>query len=545
MKVELQLLPGTRGEEIKALWLEIPLVDELMPLYHVSTTNLRFNPAGNTPSGDGRIWDTRDFPDGAWYGNFKPYIWLGAEERGLCWFADNDAGWVLDVDPSDPAKSAPSVEFIRENGVLTMKVNLVQKPFTITEPRNIVFGLMASPAKPMPQNWRTAPTSWMGSQYWGSDRSFAARYPRNHDLSPLDMMAAMRLGEQFDFNTFVEDWKKRNWAPGMPVIQKKMDAMLNLLTVSKNMASSSRGVPFTAYWEEFHTACHSHEEWDTFGKEWGPHRGSVKGIVSSYRDFAVWWGAEFVRRGIGLYFDNAFPAQAFDTVTTSAYRLPDGKIQPSAGMWARREYLKRIWVMHEQWSDPRMPALMMIHMTNTHIIPYMVWNHTNLDLEWFYGERPAQARYPHDLMRVQTIARQTGNIPHALARGGTNRQEIAAIHEFRLTDGLIHRPPKFLTDFGYGQDDCLVFNYWDENAPVTFSDSEVKWILLKRGNQARIVLATWRGTAQTVTMAIDSRKLGMTPAKALNTRAEDQHNLVGGKITFELEGYGTRIFDLK
>ena len=34
----------------------------------------------------------------------------------------------------------------------------------------------------------------------------------------------------------------------------------------------------------------------------------------------------------------------------------------------------------------------MLHMTNSHIVPYMVWNHSNLDLEWFYGPDPAQVK---------------------------------------------------------------------------------------------------------------------------------------------------------
>ncbi len=69
----------------------------------------------------------------------------------------------------------------RKDGVLTLKVNLVQKPITLTQPRTIVFGLMASPGKPMPADWRSVQfaggvkghklpvISLMGSQYWGSD----------------------------------------------------------------------------------------------------------------------------------------------------------------------------------------------------------------------------------------------------------------------------------------------------------------------------------------------------------------------------------------
>ena len=175
MKIELTLLrPIRRSNDPMHLklapLLDIPLVDPLIMFFHVSSTSLRYNPAGAIPRGEGRFWDTRDYPDGTFYGNFKPYIWLGAEERGLAFFADNDKGWELNVDDKDNAKSTPAVELIRKDGVLTMRINLIQKPVTLTEPRTIVFGLMASPAKPMPKNWRTRPMAWMGSQYWGSDR---------------------------------------------------------------------------------------------------------------------------------------------------------------------------------------------------------------------------------------------------------------------------------------------------------------------------------------------------------------------------------------
>ena len=153
VKVELTLSPGADRRPLESLWLEVPLRDRLMPLWHVSTTGLRINPAGATPEGEGPVWDSTKFPDGNWFGNFKCYLWLGAEERGVCWFADNDAGWELATD----AKGQPCVacqQLIRRGDVLTLRVNLIQKPVTLAAPRKITFGLMASPAKPMRGDWR-------------------------------------------------------------------------------------------------------------------------------------------------------------------------------------------------------------------------------------------------------------------------------------------------------------------------------------------------------------------------------------------------------
>ncbi len=110
-------------------------------------------------------------------------------------------------------------------------------------------------------------------------------------------------------------------------------------------------------------------------------------------------------------------------MTSDAYRLPDGRMQPSSGLWAHRDYLRRIWVLHRTVADPRMPVLQMIHMTNTQILPYMVWNEANLDLEWKDGAEPVQWKYGADLMRAHSLGRQTGNIPLALGNIFANRIE--------------------------------------------------------------------------------------------------------------------------
>ncbi|MFW5923581.1 MAG: glycoside hydrolase domain-containing protein, partial [Planctomycetota bacterium] len=553
-KFELELAPGTQEEEIEALWVDIPLRDELMPLYHVSMTSLRYNPAGQTPDGEGVIWDTRDLSDGSYYGNFLPYIYLGAEERGLAWFADNDKGWVLNVDEEDPEESTPCVELIRRDGVLTMRVNLVQRPIKLEEPREIVFGLMAAPAKPMPEDWRTGPIHWMGAQYWGSDRSFGARYPRNKDLSPLDMMEEYRFGrgDEFDYDTFIEEWTERNFGEDKPAVDKDKDQMRSLLGVSRGRARDTAGEPFTVYWEEFHTVDRlNHPEPHIFKHEWGGGSpGNIQIIHPSYQDFATWWGAEFVRRGIGLYFDNSFPNDVYDTLASAAYVLPNGEIQPSAGIWNRRDYLRRIWTLHEQWGPEAAPPYMMIHMTNTHILPYMVWNHSNLDMEWFYSDSPVQKSYDTDMLRVQSIGRQSGNIPAALAMGDKTkgnrpgREEMGAIFEIRLTNN--YRPPDYFMEFGYGTEDTEVFNFWDEGYPITFSDPRIKSILLRRGDEARLLLATWNGNDSEVRMTIDSDALGFDVSEIEDVRAEETLELnQDGSVEFSLEGYGTMLLDLR
>jgi hypothetical protein len=198
MKVELTLKPGSGQEELRSLSLRVPLKDKFAPLYHVSTTGLRINPAGTTPGGTGTVWDSYDFSTGEWHDNFHPYIWLGGPSRGLCWFADNDRGWVVEAGKKGGGAPTPPQELIRRDGVLTLRVNLVQRPVRIEEPRKIVFGLMATPAKPMPENWRRYgrpehSIDFSMGYVFGLPAIFSAKYPLDHDFSTFNKQQELRL----------------------------------------------------------------------------------------------------------------------------------------------------------------------------------------------------------------------------------------------------------------------------------------------------------------------------------------------------------------
>lgn len=532
----------TPDTTLAALWLEIPLKDELMPLWHVSTTGLRNNPVGEAPRGEGLVWDSRKFPDGNWIGNFKCYLWLGGTDRGLCWFADNDKGWVLNW--NDKKVFSPCQELIRKDGVLTLRVNLVQKPVTITEPRRIVFGLMASPGKPMPADWRSAqfagglgkgyeqlPTiNFMGSQYWGSEEVFCAAYPRNADLSILDAMSRIKGTAGGDLirskggGAFVVDWTERNFKPDMPVKGKSKEQLVHLANVSMNSAAGGRY--YTVYWDEYYHDSGLHPETQVYAGEW---RGN--GLVRSRQDFRAYWAAEFVKRNIGLYFDNAFPRSTRDTLTSDAYEIPGLGVQPAATLWAQRDYHRRIFNIHRQfgaaWNNR---PLQMIHMTNTNIVPYLTWSDATLDLEWFYGPEPQQSKYSHAMLRAQSAGQQTGCYPCVLARiedvktpeqgrlANRSRFGTMAVHEIKAQgpEGQY----RHLYDIGYGTPACTVYNYWNENHPVQASHPDLKTLLLKNGNDLLLLVCSWLKDPTVCTFTFDTKSLGVSPVAA--TDAEDQ-----------------------
>ncbi len=212
LKVEMTLAPGKTPAEIQSLCLDIPLADKEVPLFHdCSFESLRRAYSGATPRGGKIIWGGRENQgvpptyrvepgpgDGViwtssnvtpWHDvtvyDFSPYLWLGGAERGLAWFGENDRGWV-------PAKGKPDQELIRIGDQVILRCHLINKPTTLTAPRTLVFGLQASPTRPMPQNWRANPKipSHSGAVICWGGYLCASKYPADYDWSVVRPAAA-------------------------------------------------------------------------------------------------------------------------------------------------------------------------------------------------------------------------------------------------------------------------------------------------------------------------------------------------------------------
>ncbi len=621
MRVEMDLKPGADQQKLERMWLDIPLDAERVPLFHaVKVNQLRSNPAGALPAGKGTVWTSRNLNQ-RWPGFFTPYIWLGGAERGLCWFADDERGWVLDWRLQLPTwqkhgwnlysrdhqewymnritrsiandeSVSPCQTIHRQNGVVTLRIHFVQNETRIQEDRRIVFGLMASPAKPMPENWRAQGRrdgpycQFDMGHVMGTDGTFNAKYPRGKDWSPFDRFYEARQGKAIDGAAFVESWAKNHLHDKMePSLRDSYRKLLEgTVRFASRLGEKGDRAHMTRYFEEFNSTCRFHEEHETFAAEWshcfpeekwlqrtwltqngptskGQFRWSIptKSIVPSYRDFACWMGAQWLKRSNGLYFDNSFPYMCDDPVTSGYYR-DDGLLYPSARIWARRKYLRRIWVLHQELKNPELPQAMMIHMTNSHILPYMVWNQYNLDLEWKWHKKPFQAKFEPDMLRAQTIGLQTGNIPHAMSTPGKinakTRREILKteafrthlygmyVHEIRGPGITTRDMPRPLDDFGYGRPDCKVYNYWQEDPPLQVDDPACKWLLLQRENKVLVLFVTWNADPRQVACRFDFKRLGIEPPTAAADAESDEKLPLSAEdhdLSVPMKGYGVRM----
>lgn len=141
----LTLAPNGDGQ-VDGVDLVVPLKEECAWLLHACSDGARGNSSLFTPRGEGRVWDSTKVRQWHLTGTFIPYLWLGDDRSGLCWWADSEKGWVRPAKKEDPA-----IEVRRVKGEVQMVFHLIGRSFQLKEPRTIVFAFNASPVRPRPE----------------------------------------------------------------------------------------------------------------------------------------------------------------------------------------------------------------------------------------------------------------------------------------------------------------------------------------------------------------------------------------------------------
>jgi hypothetical protein len=593
-KVTWTLSPAKTPAKIRRMWLEMAVKESEAPLCHmVGMNSMRHNYAGNVPRGgkitwinqgwrparfevepfEGnapasyQVWEARQQmnwgihdPKQQW--NFAPYVWLGAEERGLAWFGDTTEGYETD------GKSSIQRLFI-EPGKVVLRVELIQQPVTLDKPRTFTFGLQASPTKPMLADWRDKKVPGGGGLsvlVWGGFNC-ADKFPANRDWSIVDKLLAGCKTGKADLAWFAEYAKTHQTIinegggakPGtlrtISLEQAKANGEPWLTAVNYfagQAAAIKEGGGITVYFEEHQTdgrypeVTEFMDEWSdgSFARyryfdhprTWGPEIRSAN--PASYRDFAVFYANEWMKRGVGIYYDNTYPQ-----VDLNRQHWPDQDVTWSSSIWGHREYYKRVWKrsreLMETGESPR-PLSIVGHVTNCQVLPYTTWWDGTLGVEqpgqWQPDPMPSAAArakqletwpflilpspttgsagealpYPPDYLRAMEMGRMAGVVPHyrlalrnqdaldGFGVGVTGKPQKEILQHRELSDvamGLVHEIRggvsdyengdvgalrRHFNDFGYGKPGVKIFTYWEEKPFVAVDNSKVKWIAMTR-----------------------------------------------------------------
>ncbi len=549
LKVELELQP-TEGSVVDALTLEIPVRNSIAPMLHAMKEGIRRGPVSITlPEGEGTIWNSNDLPEGDMPNGFCSYVFVGSALRGLCWFAENDLNWGWE-------HGTPAVELVRQDDVLTVRVNLINRPTVIETPRRITFGLLAAPVKPRPEAWRTF---WLDNRckllgtcinWLGGPGSASNIYPPGKDLYFWEMIA--RGNVEKVPRADIEACKARGDRYFAPY--DKIEAW------RRHVQHNVGGARFET-WMVFYynratfSAC---EEYATFMNEWGladypahdfkPSIGEIKLVPSeSYNDFALHWYAKSfeVGRNKGVYWDNWFIKPSFNRVLTDAYEC-DGEIVPAAGIWGMRELCRRTFVM---MNERGMVPITMPHMTSTNILPMHSFATVQYDWEWKYSTGDVQYRHSREYLQLVSNGELAGLIPVPLHEHGKQARDewtqrtfcgVALVHE--LISGGHGKAWKTLRDPIWKMShapDLKVWRYWDEGTlPAAFGNEDLPVITYAvPGKQARIVLCSYAAAdIAGATLRFDPAAFGMSgPVKVTNYETGQVYAVENNAVTLNVK----------
>jgi hypothetical protein len=569
MKWSLAIRPSK--EAIQSMTLVVPLDDRLMPLFHAVTDGLRFNYAGATPAGQGRIWDGSKAARNAIIGTYVPYIWLGGEERGFAIFGENDRGWIRDP-------KIPCQELVRNGDTIELRLNLMAGPVKVERPRRIVIGFQATPTKPMPADWRSwnvnldhipevralsaRGASFLGCcMQWGGLTGYDDIYPREEDFQLYDKFAEMRRTGNADWkymDKFVADTKlpegvdrenfRGNLQCGFHVCSTQPRAVM-VYTNPRGMRHDTReGQTFLDEWhvDAFLTRKTTYGGGSTYGAN----------PVESFRDFSLW----YYRKMLGTFvdainWDNTYLKACFDTVGTDAYELSPGTIQPSVGLWNMRELIRRTAVLfHEMNKRP----MNMPHTTNTGIAPILSFAQMHVTWEDRQGDSDFQDRFSRDYIRAESIGRQHGSVPCVLAlvQGPDEKKNEWARRTFAGA-ALVHELKSILNDdpyrgcflkllqFGYGKPDVRVFDYWQPDQPVRVEGSDVATLVVSKAGSAMVVVCDY-GNGGSLAMNVDTKALGLKSGfAAKDAETGEAISVADGKVMFPLKKHDFRMIVLE
>ncbi len=512
-RFDLRVTPANGADHPTELALQVPLVGDHATLMHHPGPWFDDETCAGAVPAEG--WEA---PNALW-------LWAGDEDRGLCWFAEDQAAWMLDPD-------RPGFSLIPEGERTVMRVSLANLPGRLAQERSFTWGLMATPVKPMPEDWRT----WR----FGS--------PIHESTNVAVQWSVKSLNQWHSFPVPIEPEKYR---------QLGADAH----------AAGKRIVPYT----NFNMQSDTGAAWDYFGAEWDAHAGRgtaadvlAMGIVNvrccpaneSWADFIAWNYQQFLEEydWDGYYLDNSIPGRCKNTHHPKEHHN-------RVHIFACRELMKRFYAITKQ-ADPN--NVMVCHMSTRMCIPVLSFCDANVDGEQYHWALDTfDGNYMEmttlERVRAEFLGRNWGLIPLFLPElaGPTRRtpdrtRELLALllpHETRFWLGACHRATldaalDALDDFGMA--DATFLPYWS-NAEVVNPEGEQVIASAWRhpANGVLVIVSNLSGEERSLTVTLDLGALGL-PATPIATQLLDEGDaeMAGQSLTVTVPARDFRLIRL-
>ncbi len=194
LRYDFSLIPIRAGTRLRRFYVEIPL--------HAANARYLYYFPGHWRSAE----NAGALPAAGFHSRFKPFLWLGDEDRGFSWFCESARGWT-------PQDSERAIEILRPRpDRVVLRLNVIDKPERLTAPLRFTFGFQATPVKPVTRDvWdmRIVHSGNYGIErrpWHGSGRLI---YPAAGNFNPKQGTLELWLRPGFDPNVKITDFAHR------------------------------------------------------------------------------------------------------------------------------------------------------------------------------------------------------------------------------------------------------------------------------------------------------------------------------------------------
>ncbi|MCF7854347.1 MAG: DUF6067 family protein [Candidatus Pacebacteria bacterium] len=495
VKIELDIIPDNPQTKLENLQLIVPVLPEKATLLHALADGIRSGTyAGAMPTGSGVIWNSRDdLFHRSILGSFSPYIWMGDEEGGLCWFASSDEGWVTD-------DRKPLHEIERTDDAVNLIHHLVARPAQLDAPRKIIFGLQATPVKPMPEGWRGWEFDPVGKRRPGTRRMAWNPF---RDYFYRDPTA-------YVFGIYVDDYDKARQFYQKYVDKLDLDEVFWTTTVNIFASGTPEADAFRDEWfggsqGQFDARAYDKRQ---FGEDRNRYYHAGAKLLPSVIDMRLWAAREMLRHGVvdGMYEDNAYPSPQRDTDMGIGYEREDGEWQADFMLFQHRNYRKRMaGVFHELGMEP----LIYTHLTSTLVAPIHSFSTIAYGGEWREitdDGSDFMDKWPNDYFRAHILWQNKGLVPLWLpmihnAKKNVPKHTRTMLAVLQLHDilcdyghcdaGEMANMWEARASFGISDPEMRFHGYWDDNNPVRVDRADVKTSCWRKPGKTLIILSNF------------------------------------------------------
>ncbi len=527
VRCDLGLVPDGKPARLSQLALEIPLRAEHARYLHF------------WPGRWGSCFNSGALPNEGYRGEFKPFVWLGDEWRGLAWFSESDRNFF------NP-RTDRVIEIQRENDTVLLRVNLVGQSHPLDRALEYTFGFQATPVKPARPD------------VWDLRICHMGRYGMPE--SQLDRLAQLGIRTM----CFHEHWtdiqaypKTTHGEELKKLVRACHDRNIQLLLYIGYEMST-----IAPEWDAYHEQCLVYPRRGGYKRKYQPEPDQTAYVVcyrSVWQDFIAYHLEKLIEQyGIdGVYLDGTSePWGCRNQKHGCGYQRPDGTIGPTYPIFDTRRMMKRIYTIVKK-QKPQ--GQVNVHQSTCMTIPTLAFATSYWDGEQLQSvPRPgfAQEILPLDAFRTEFMGHNWG-VPAELlhyASGPFKRFEavaMALLHDVLVRPGTMADVEVCAKMWhamdAFGRRQATWLPYWENGRYVRAEPAEVKVSLYNRPGRGLVAVVANTGRQECqAQVAFNLRALGQPPQLAARDLLADRPLPVSnGRLTLKLGSLDAKMLRLE